>query len=208
MRKGFMLFHDLAEVLVALGDEKSGKLIKAMIQYSTDGTVPELESPLDIVFIQLRQQLDRDIEKYDNICERNRKNGLLGGRPRNPNNPVGNLETQNNPEKPKKANTNTNTNTKTKTNTNKGGVGEKTSKNSHTPCTDQELQDISSSLQVPFSTVASKHAEIMDIIQDGSFSKYGKTVYYTLRKWIRMGLRDGKIQKTQEAQIKEMYGLS
>jgi hypothetical protein len=58
------------------------------------------------VFTPFKNQFERDDEKYKSIIERNSNNGKKGGRPLtqiNPNNPVGILETQQNPTKPKKA---------------------------------------------------------------------------------------------------------
>ena len=110
-KNSFIVYNDNQEVFTELSDEDAGKLIKAMIEYSSTGTQIEMCPMLKLAFIPIRQQMDRNMDKYENICERNRKNGMLGGRPRNPNNPVGILVTQNNPEKPKKPDTDTDTDT-------------------------------------------------------------------------------------------------
>jgi hypothetical protein len=58
-------------------------------------------------FTMIKPFLDANIEKYNAVVERNRANGSKGGRPRKTQetkeNPVGFLETQQNPKKPKKA---------------------------------------------------------------------------------------------------------
>lgn len=197
MRKGFMLFHDLAEVLIALGDEKSGKLIKAMIQYSTDGIVPELESPLDIVFIQLRQQLDRDIERYDHICERNRENIKKRWDTKNTSRISGV------PEYTK----NTNTNTNTKTNTNRIPKERYLSGTDELP-TNEDIISLSRKFSIPASTVAAYKQSYLDWVLGNEKYKYGRHMAATVSNWLRRDLKEGKIHKTQEAQIKEMYGLS
>lgn len=87
----------------------------------------------------------------------------------------------------------------------KGGVGGKraaptiteplSSKNSHTPCTDEEIQEVSAALQVAKKDVELVHSQICDKIAAGDFSrsKY-KTVYYTLRNWVRNGIQTGRIK--------------
>jgi hypothetical protein len=68
---------------------------------------------LEIAFEPIKLQLKRDLKKYESIVDRNKKNGLKGGRPHktqiNPKNPVGYLETKENPKKPKKADTDNDT---------------------------------------------------------------------------------------------------
>lgn len=111
-RKGFVVYGDLADTLSELSDEEAGVLFKAMMAYFTGGDEPDLPRELRFAFIPVRQQMDRDREKYERKCEKNRENGRLGGRPKKPN------KTERFLEKPKKANTKTKTKTKTNTNTN------------------------------------------------------------------------------------------
>ncbi len=70
------------------------------------------------------------------------------------------------------------------------------SKNSLTPCTDEELQAIADSLKVSVENVKLLHSQIIDLIADGTFQKkrYGQTVYFTLRKWITMRVAEGKFK--------------
>ena len=66
---------------------------------------------LNAAFNPIKQQLKRDLKKYEKIQERNKVNGALGGRPKknpenpvglsnNPKNPVGYFGNPENPEKP------------------------------------------------------------------------------------------------------------
>lgn len=109
MKPGFLLYNDYQETLSSLSDEEVGKLIRAIFEYEIDGVVPVLEKTLMMAFNFIKVDLDRNNNKYDSICERNRINGKKGGRPKNnPNNPVGILETQitqSNPKKLKKTKT-------------------------------------------------------------------------------------------------------
>lgn len=106
-KKSFILYTDWKEMFNALSDEQAGMLIKAVFAHAM-GEEVKLDAILSLLFINIRQTLDRDIDKWETIVERNRVNGLKGGRPRtkprvtqdNPNNPVGILGTQSNPKNP------------------------------------------------------------------------------------------------------------
>lgn len=98
--KSFILHNDSLEILDKLSDEQAGKLFKAIKFYQKHKQLPQLDFTLDLVFTPFLNQFKRDEEKYQNIVERNKINGSKGGRPKNP---VGYLETQQNPTKPKKA---------------------------------------------------------------------------------------------------------
>lgn len=106
-KKSFILYNDWISVFSKLTDEEAGKLIKHLFNY-VNGLSDNLDDRLlDITFEPIKLQLNRDLDKWENICDRNRRNGLKGGRPKkktqnNPKNPMGCLETQRNPEKPKK----------------------------------------------------------------------------------------------------------
>ena len=115
-KKSFYLFNDTEKVFEMLTDEEAGKLIKHLFSYVNDKESKLNDRLLEVAFEPIRLQLERDKKRYESVCERNRENGLKGGRPRkkrNPNNPVGLLETQNNPKEPKKADTDTDTDTDT-----------------------------------------------------------------------------------------------
>ena len=72
-KKGFVVYKDIQPVLERLSDEEAGKLIKGMVSYAADGKVPKFDGVLEFVFIPIKQQMDRDAEKYDQKCEKNRK---------------------------------------------------------------------------------------------------------------------------------------
>jgi hypothetical protein len=116
MKKSFILYQDYEQHIDLLTDEQAGKLLKAIFKFNA-GNVPELDPVVQMAFSFIKSNLERDNGKYASIIERNKNNGLKGGRPKipetqnNPNNPVGFLGTQNNPEEPKKADTDTDTDT-------------------------------------------------------------------------------------------------
>ena len=73
-QKGFIVYKDIHAVVDELTDEQAGKLFRGMIKYFADGTEPKFEGVLKFVFIPIKQQIDRDAEKYSERCEKNREN--------------------------------------------------------------------------------------------------------------------------------------
>jgi len=106
-----ILHLDSLEILDKLTEEQLAELFLAIRDYN-QGKELELSPIVDLVFTPFKNQFDRNIEKYNKICKRNKENGKLGGRPKNPDNPDGSLKTQNNPENLKKKNKKKNNNKK------------------------------------------------------------------------------------------------
>jgi hypothetical protein len=82
-KKSFLLYLDTLEILNKLTDEQAGKLLKAFLSYHS-GEDLNLDPMLDLVFFSFQAQFERDGVKYNTIVDRNRNNGLKGGRPKNP----------------------------------------------------------------------------------------------------------------------------
>jgi len=84
----------------------------------------------------------------------------------------------------------------------------KNSKNSLTACSEEEIIEISKQLKIKTSDAKNIHDDIVDKIADGTFQqkKYGKTVYFTLKSWIRRGIKRGEIKtlKSTKEQLEEM----
>lgn len=80
MRKSFILHLDSLEILKDLTDDQAGKLLKACYDYNT-GIEPELDMLMKMVFLPFRNQFIRDLDKYQETCDRNKLNGSKGGRP-------------------------------------------------------------------------------------------------------------------------------
>ena len=100
MKDNFLLKKSQINVFKELSNEDAGKLIKGIFDYSVSGEIT-LEGYLKVIFLPIKEEIDKNEEKYEMICERNRNNGRLGGRPKetqeNPKNPSGFKE---NPKKP------------------------------------------------------------------------------------------------------------
>lgn len=84
-------------------DDKAGKLLKHILGYVNDKNPITDDLIIELTFEPIKQQLKRDLIKWEGKQVTNRENGSKGGRPPKPketqNNPVGFSKTQNNPEK-------------------------------------------------------------------------------------------------------------
>ena len=86
-----------------LTPEEAGNLIKHLCNYVTDKDPEPVDRMTELLFDPIKDTLKRDLKKWEQTTERNRSNGLKGGRPKNPEEPSGlmsvNSETQANPKK-------------------------------------------------------------------------------------------------------------
>ena len=102
-KKSFVVYCDIQNIVESMTDSEAGLFFKAMLDYGNTGEARELPEKLVFLFMSTKNQMDRDSEKYRNICERNRLNGKKGGRPRKPKKPTGLSGNPKNPSEPKKA---------------------------------------------------------------------------------------------------------
>lgn len=77
--ESFNAYHSYLDTMEALNDAECGRLFRALLEYSATGAAPELRGNERFVFPGMRSQIDRDIEKYNAKCARNRENGEKGG---------------------------------------------------------------------------------------------------------------------------------
>ncbi len=103
MKDSFILHHDSLSVINELTDAQAGQLIKEIYAYSNYINNPKeankpngLNGLMNSVLHPFKMQLERDLERYSKVVERNSLNGKKGGRPKKE-------ETQKKPTKPKKA---------------------------------------------------------------------------------------------------------
>ncbi len=81
-KKSFIMYLDYEEQFNMLTDLELGKLIRAIIEYEKTKEIPKLDGIVKMAFSFIKGQLDRDREKYDEKCRKNRENGSKGGRPK------------------------------------------------------------------------------------------------------------------------------
>ena len=112
-QKGFIVYGDIKAVIEELTDDQVAQLFRGMVNYFTDGKAPKFSGVLKFVWITIQQQMDRDREKYDAKCEKNRANARsYWDRVKNDANAYERMRTD-----AMGANINTNTDTDTKTDT-------------------------------------------------------------------------------------------
>ena len=60
-----------------LTDEQCGRLLRAMVDYSRDGQIPDWDDvTLDVAWDVVCPMLDADEQRYREVCEQNRLNAI------------------------------------------------------------------------------------------------------------------------------------
>ena len=70
----FNVYHSYLQALEPLSDAECGRLLKACLQYSMTGEAPELRGNEKFLFPSWKSQIDRDREKYEARCQKNKEN--------------------------------------------------------------------------------------------------------------------------------------
>lgn len=78
-KDSFLLYTEWGEQINKLSDEQAGLLIKSIFAYKDGKEVPSLDPMTEMCFSFLKSTIDRDAEKYDEICEKRREAGKKGG---------------------------------------------------------------------------------------------------------------------------------
>lgn len=73
-QKGFIVYGDTKALADELSDEQLGQLFRGMLDYFAEGKTPKFSGILKFAFIPIKQQMDRDAEKYVEKCEKMRAN--------------------------------------------------------------------------------------------------------------------------------------
>ena len=112
-QKGFIVYGDIKATADELTDEQLGQLFRGMIDYFVEGECPRFTDSLKFAFIPIKQQMDRDADKYVEKCEKMRDNANKRWNDMQKHT----IASKSNQLDANDANTNTNTNTKTDTDT-------------------------------------------------------------------------------------------
>jgi len=81
-KKSFIMYCDWAETFNCLPDDKAGELIKHIFKYVNDEDPQTEDILINAVFANIKNQLKRDLKKYETFIERQTLNGKKGGRPK------------------------------------------------------------------------------------------------------------------------------
>lgn len=102
-KKSFILYCDLIHTIEKMPKEKAGELFLHILQYVNDKNPVTDDLIVNLTFEPIKQTLKRDLVKWEKFIEKQRENGLKGGRPKNQTNPNNPTLILANPTKPKKA---------------------------------------------------------------------------------------------------------
>ena len=76
-RLGFIIYHDLMDQTAFMTDEQRGQLFRALMAYSSRGEVYDgYDREVMCAFYFCKPSIDANIEKYEQVCETNRRNVL------------------------------------------------------------------------------------------------------------------------------------
>lgn len=77
----YMYIEDYNSCINRLSQEQKGALLDEVFLYMRDGTIPKDNDPLlDMAFSVVRNKLDKDTARYNEMCAIRRKVGALGGK--------------------------------------------------------------------------------------------------------------------------------
>ena len=84
-KKSFIMYSNYRKFLSMLSDSEIANLMRAIFCFVEDEEIPELDSKTDICFAVITDQIERDREKYQKVCERRANAGRLGGKQKHEN---------------------------------------------------------------------------------------------------------------------------
>jgi hypothetical protein len=97
MKESFVIYKGFYAPIKELSNDDLGQLFRWIFEYQINGIEPTNTDRVFMAFQFFKNQFRLDDVKYEKVINRNRNNGLKGGRKAiqsNPNNPLGFLEPQ------------------------------------------------------------------------------------------------------------------
>lgn len=81
-KKSVLLYCDLIHTIEKMDNETAGEFFKHYLRYINDLNPTTENVVVDLTFESVKQNLKRDLKKWENRAEKSRENGKLGGRPK------------------------------------------------------------------------------------------------------------------------------
>lgn len=78
-KSSFVVYTDIKEIIDDLDDAETAALFRGMVDYQLTGKPPKFKGSLKYIFIPIRQQMDRNNEKWEKIKEKRAVAGRIGG---------------------------------------------------------------------------------------------------------------------------------
>lgn len=104
-KKGFMAYADWIHTTEKMTDAEAGQMFKHLLRYVNDLHPEAPDRLIELAFEPWKQQLKRDLKKYEVRVETAKQNGAKGGRPKKQEEPNESKKTQSVILEPKKADT-------------------------------------------------------------------------------------------------------
>ena len=83
-KNNVLIYTEWLEDAALLGFERSGILYQNILRYQAGIELLKMDEATQIAFNPIKRCIDKDNLEYLKKCEKNRKNGEKGGRPKNP----------------------------------------------------------------------------------------------------------------------------
>jgi len=80
-KKSVLLYCDIIHTIEKMDNETAGAFFKHYLRYINDQNPTTKNLIIDIAFESVKQNLKRDLKKWEQRAEKSRANGKLGGRP-------------------------------------------------------------------------------------------------------------------------------
>lgn len=80
-KNSFIMYQIWGAAIEHMTDAQAGALLKAIYSYQETGNAEISDPSISLVFDIVRQKMDEDSEKYDQVCSVRSANGRKGGRP-------------------------------------------------------------------------------------------------------------------------------
>lgn len=80
LKDSFLLYTEQSELVNELTNTQAGELFKSLFNYVATGEIPKLDGITKMAFLSIRQDLDKNAEKYEAIVEKRKAAGAKGGR--------------------------------------------------------------------------------------------------------------------------------
>lgn len=81
-KKSFLMYTSYLDNVEILSNEEAGQLLKAIYAFVNGNELPELDRVVQLTFNPIKSHLERDKEKYKEICRKRSESGAKGGRPK------------------------------------------------------------------------------------------------------------------------------
>lgn len=81
-KKSVLLYCDLIHTIEKMDNETAGQFFKHYLRYINDLNPTTENLVVDLTFESVKQNLKRDLKKWETRAEKSRENGKLGGRPK------------------------------------------------------------------------------------------------------------------------------